>query len=258
MPFEFGCEDSETGLFRTQVVDGIMGLSASEETLPYQLFNKKIIPTKVFALCFRLGGGLMTLGGVDESLHRYTKIHSVQKQPSTAAFVHSNLLFAKLLQPKGWYTVNLLDILMLNPLDQSLKSIGGAIFKAIGGKGTIVDSGTTDTYLPTALAANFKALFVSIMKMNYDNKPLKLDTKQFNSLPIIVYRLEGLEGGHIDIKVYPHSYLEKDGGGTYTPRIYLTEPSGAVLGANFMNNYNTVFDIDQKRIGFARSDCATR
>ncbi|RYH05777.1 hypothetical protein EON65_43810 [archaeon] len=39
------------------------------------------------------------------------------------------------------------------------------------------------------------------------------------------------------------------------PRIYLTEGQGAVLGANFINNYYTIFDIENMRVGFARSDC---
>ena len=41
----------------------------------------------------------------------------------------------------------------------------------------------------------------------------------------------------------------------YAFRIYLTEASGAVLGANFMTDHNVVFDIDRKRVGFAKADC---
>ena len=45
------------------------------------------------------------------------------------------------------------------------------------------------------------------------------------------------------------------GQGKFAFRIYLTEGSGAVLGANFMNGYNVIFDKDQRRVGFAKSEC---
>lgn len=83
-------------------------------------------------------------------------------------------------------------------------------------------------------------------------------------LPIIVFRLAGSSpGSSMDLEVFPSSYLEfhKDGGGSaggagrYTPRIYLTEGSGAVLGANAINEHNVIFDPDGLRVGFARSSC---
>lgn len=247
VPFEFGCQDYEAGLFRTQYVDGIMGLSASDETLPYQLYKHQITSTKMFALCFRHGGGMVTFGGVDSSLHVYNN------QPS-------EVIYAKLTRPRGWFTVHLIDILMIRPGDSEAKSIGGPLASGLGSKGSIVDSGTTDTYLPVAVAGHFKALFQSLTKLDYDNKPMKLDSKRFHSLPIIIYRLEGLDGKPVDIRIHPNAYMEKQAAAgaaadAYTPRIYLTEPSGAVLGANFIVNYNTIFDIQQQRIGFARSTC---
>lgn len=40
--FNFGCQVKETGLFRTQNVDGIMGMSASPSTLPFELYAAKL------------------------------------------------------------------------------------------------------------------------------------------------------------------------------------------------------------------------
>ena len=71
--FEFGCQDHETGLFRTQNIDGIMGMSAATNTLPFQLQDQRLTQSKVFALCFKVGGGVLTLVG-QTSLH-FTSLH---------------------------------------------------------------------------------------------------------------------------------------------------------------------------------------
>jgi hypothetical protein len=145
---------------------------------------------------------------------------------------------------------------MRHPGDGSVKSIGGSIFKFNTGKGTIVDSGTTDTYLPSAALGSFRTLFQSISGMQHSNNVVEMSPAQVARLPTIVYRLEGLtEGSTIDIEVPPSSYVEAFKGGRYASRVYLTEASGAVLGANFMNGHNVVFDIEQLRVGFVQSDC---
>jgi hypothetical protein len=51
------------------------------------------------------------------------------------------------------------------------------------------------------------------------------------------------------------SYVDSVGGGKYAFRIYLSEGQGVVLGANFMNGYNIIFDPDGSKIGFAKSIC---
>lgn len=37
-------------------------MSASEDTLPVSLFRNNVTTSKVFALCYRIGGGIMTIG----------------------------------------------------------------------------------------------------------------------------------------------------------------------------------------------------
>ena len=152
--FDFGCQDSETGLFRTQNIDGIMGMSAASNTLPYQLMSQSITSTKMFAMCFRIGGGILTLGGIDRSLHSYKGNWS-------------SVAMAKMVKPKGWFTVRLIDILMKPQLQGSgskltTTSIGVQNSKLNSGKGTIVDSGTTDTYLPRSVEISFRNLFKSM------------------------------------------------------------------------------------------------
>lgn len=246
LSFSFGCQESETGLFRTQKVDGIMGMCASEATIPYLLMAQGITTTKIFAMCFRQGGGILTLGGVDQTLHN----------------VENSLEFAGLTKSKGWFTVVLLDILMKDPKTGKIQSIGGDKTKYNGGKGTIVDSGTTDTYIPRSLAPNFRTMYKLVSGMEHSNSGVSLSPAQHNRLPVIIYRLEGLKGGDsksvgvVDIECTPYSYMEKSPNkALYSNRIYLTEPSGTVLGANFMNNHNVVFDIDGLKLGFAKAKC---
>jgi len=295
--FEFGCQDSETGLFRTQNVDGIMGLSASEETLPFQLYKNQLTTTKLFTLCFRVGGGILTLGGVDPALNQYKlkrpftdsintalpakpsnslltdAVTSLTKSSSNFFFSSSNkpatgtptmdgyhtstIQFAKLIKSKGWFTVNVLDIFMKHPKDASVTSITGPIFKCNAGKGTIVDSGTTDTYLPHSIQVQFTNLFRKVTGLRYKNEAFTMSLEQLiSTMPIVIIRFESiLPNQHIDIAIYPESYFEKIGTNKYVPRIYLTESTGAVLGANFMNEYNVIFDIENHRVGFAQSDC---
>jgi len=289
-----------------------MGLSASEETLPYQLFKQKVLSTKLFALCFRVNGGILTLGGVDSHLHQYhdkrvivasTSTEEQQSQPqkvsitssffsafsssktsgspnaavSTTAttpvipnqkkpiYLPSTIQYAKLLKAKGWFTVKVLDIFLTSHSNITnttgpLTSIGGTVFKCNAGKGTIVDSGTTDTYLPQVLHTPFVTLFRKFTNgLTYKNEIMHMTLEELKQkMPIIVIRLESIPTAatpFIDIPIYPESYFEQLGPKKFVPRIYLTEANGAVLGANFMNDYNVIFDIEQQRVGFAASDC---
>eukprot|EP01041_Mallomonas_annulata_P005595 gene5595-11281_t len=236
--FTFGCQSSETGLFRTQQVDGIMGMSASDDTFPFQLYRNNITATRAFAMCFKVGGGIITLGGVNEYIHR------------------SPMQYALSLKPMGWYTIRLLEVLMREPISNTTNRLDVPMARYNEGKGTIVDSGTTDTYMPSSIRNAFVTLFRKISGVPYSNALIKLSPLQYSKLPDLIFRIEGLSGNPpIEITMSAKSYAEKHKMDKYTFRIYLSEQRGVVLGANFMNGKNVLFDSDLKRIGFADSEC---
>ena len=79
VPFTFACETSESGLFETQLENGIMGLmNADVVHLPSVLHKDNKIPINSFALCMGwelstskkgVHSGIMSLGGYDDSHH---------------------------------------------------------------------------------------------------------------------------------------------------------------------------------------------
>lgn len=236
VPFDFGCQVRETGLFRTQHVDGIMGMSALPGTLPFQLFAARKTQTRAFSMCFRLGGGVLSLGGLNPAA-----------DPALLVFARARVLSS------GWYSVRLKEILF--ETQGVLRSLGEEVRRANGGKGVIVDSGTTDTYLPYYLRGRFEALFESCSGLKYSTKRMALSDAQLLSLPTLVFRLEGAGQTDANVRVRPDAYLERLGQGVYAGRVFVTENSGAVLGANVMTGHEVVFDPDGARVGFAESAC---
>ena len=175
-PFVFGCQTYETGLFRTQKADGIMGMSMHASTLVPQMRQRNKLSHNSFSLCFMHGGGTMALGGVDERIH---------KKP---------MQFVPLSKNAGWFTVALKDILVEG------KSIGVAASVYATGKGTIVDSGTTDTYLPRRAAERFRAAWHAHMgpSPKYGNTKLQYTAQQAAKFPTLTYVFEG--GVKVDVE----------------------------------------------------------
>jgi hypothetical protein len=280
--FTFGCQTSETGLFRTQVENGIMGLSADPNTLPYVLHAKQLIPSRSFTLCLLPNGGLMSIG--DEETE------------------HPEMKYAQLVSRSGFYTIHVESILLKTHAGaphgratSSDKEILSGVYHDIGepkskinsGKGIIVDSGTTDSYLPSAISASFKKTFQKLTGIYPSNSPITLTPEQYRHLPIIIYRVtaapsssssssnsdqksrpRSVSEGHgvsgsvgetspltMDVEFPPWNYLEAQKDGKYVMRLYLTEGSGGVIGANMMIGHHVLFEVDKHRVGFVKSDC---
>jgi hypothetical protein len=220
----FGCQTYETGLFRTQLEEGIMGLSNQAETIPHLLFSQKKTTSKMFALCYRNGGGILTLGGVDRRIH-----HNID-----------HIHFAKYKSSGSWYGVVVKKV-------QFESREGGKAGKLIDigtswsamqtSKGSIVDSGTTDTYLPRSMATAFNLEFKKLTGLIYSNKEQVLSDAVKAKLPNIIFSLQSFDGKEADIPITMawSEYTENLKNNRSAFRVYLNEGAGAVLGANFMS-----------------------
>ena len=287
IPFIFGCQNSLTGLFKTQLADGIMGMSANEVTLPKQLYNNGKIEHNMFSMCFRrnvkqdkngVTAGVLTLGGVDKRLERSPMVYAAARVRDT----------------HGWYAVHVKKIWLRSGGGSTQSAKGGieATYDLISddaktlnsGDGIIVDSGTTDTYLRSSLGSAFKDAWKDMTGMAYSNHKMKLTREQVLQMPTILIQMtsrdytgDSSSDQAIDMDDVPvglAGHLSKDSPGdillaipathymeytieddAYTPRVYFTERSGGVLGANAMLNHDVLFDWENERVGFAESNC---
>ena len=288
IPFIFGCQNHLSGLFISQLADGIMGMSATEYTLTNQLYIAKKIEHKMFSMCFArlpkqdkdgITAGILTIGGVDARLQRSPMVYAA----------------TKIVNGHGWFVVHVKKMWLRKGGGQSAKAMfveGDAAaepeYKLVtenesklnSGDGVLVDSGTTDTYFPRALGSAFKDAWQEMTGMGYRNNPMKLTREQVLHMPTILVQMTAahveksdesldvddvpglagklsLESPHDIVLAIPAThYMEysvKDD--HYTPRVYWSESSGGTLGANAMMNHDVLFDWENMRLGIAESNC---
>ena len=222
-----GCHTSETKLFFTQSVNGILGLApARSDKYPMilgSLFADERIDKRVFSLCLSKEGGELTVGGhnSDESVLSYVP-----------------------LKVEVFYTVPLSSV-----------SVGSAVLGTMLGT-TVIDSGTTLTYFPPEVFHKLVTTIESILAHDQSvkkdgNRCWSVSDKSLSLFPIVSFKF-----GSVSIDWEPEAYLYSSRTGSRCYAFGMSDSSvETILGASFMINKNVVFDLAQGRLGIGRSIC---
>ena len=241
---DFGCCTSYASSFQVQKADGIIGISKGQ-TLIKKLQGIHSLENYQFALCLGRKDGTFSVGGYDEKRHidpiAWTPLH----------------------YPSGiFYAVEIQSVL-----------IGGNKLEATTAfPKPIFDSGTSYTFLPTAVFNVIKPAFDAFCRASpghcvykSKNPPGTQSEDKRDSLGCYGKLNDAMKD------TFPGITFEFIGGATLCipPRAYFFEYSRIscigisrdvaqeqfMLGANAMVDHNVVFDLEQNKLGIAVSKC---
>lgn len=262
----FACKTQITGLFKTQLADGIMGLNKNSGAFWQQMYAADKIGSKQFSLCYRLeqqtqrDAGILVFGGKDMRMHDTPMAYA-----KDVADVNSSYFFLQL--KKVYLRVDGGESIVSNNDQANVVELNVTqSFSAL------VDSGTTITYLSSQLSRSLEDAWARASSFTYGSS-LSLTEEEYLSLPTIIFQFEGSNlqdnlsppaftnaldpSNKKDILVAfpPSRYLNRESTGIYSFDIDSDGTTYSILGANFIAGHDVNFDIDNNRVGFAESHC---
>jgi hypothetical protein len=295
-PMTFGCQTHLTGLFQTQLADGILGMDNAKTAFWFQMYQAGTIAQKMFSLCYsrpptadRQGthAGAMTLGGSDPRLHTTPMVYSTLTPGDTG----------------GWYSVHIRRVYLqqsssvdsattntTTPTMESVMVVPLNVTETDWNRGnTIVDSGTTSTYLSSLSLAYWNRVWQDVTGRTYfdTSTPVHLTREEFNQLPTILFQFQGDENKNsqllqhgttakaavaslavsldpehpfdVILAIPPSHYMEYDeANDLYLASIVIMDAQqhqGNVLGANAIMGHDVLFNVEHGLMGWAESHC---
>ena len=239
---DFASITSQTGFFQGPAFQGILGLGPDGLLLPHTTsYLTKLIATGMtgqvaFQLC--ADSGTMWLGGFD------------QNAATTAP------AFTPLSSAAPYYIVGV----------GAASIMGGSSLTGSDFGPTIIDTGTTQTFVPTAVltaisntvkgSAGYSSAFGSQMLDNQNGITTTMTSAQLDAMlpPLSVT----FAGGTTPISIpATSSYLADMGNGTYfftfadSSQLFGSSQKVSLFGNTLLSGLLTVVDVDHKQMGFA-------
>jgi len=273
----FGCQYEVTGLFESQLADGILGMNNG--MMPYwqQMSDAGKLQEEMFSLCFarqptaeREGteAGALSFGGYDPKLHETHMVYT-----SGASDGRERQWSVKIRK------IFLRDGAAGESVKSTKKKVKTVEVKFDNQLQGIVDSGTTDSFLPSIIAESFKDAYEQMTGQEYvPDEPMSLRTEDLEKMPTVILQLVSSSGDNSDkdyktpglagkadetnpydvmLAIPPSHYMEYDDeADTYSARLHLDKSGESfTLGANAMMGHDVLFDLENDRIGWAESSC---
>lgn len=249
IPVKFGCETRETGEIFKQQADGLLGLGKSDNSLIQQLVNRNIIENQ-FSLCFGLveGDGALILG------------HS-------PALENVNLGYTPMVESptnENYYTLDMKGI-HVNGVELELE-----VSTFTTGYSTVLDSGTTFSYLPTdafrAFADSVSSYAIARGLFSVPGPDPDYEDICFGGAPSHE-DLEGLQkvfplakftfknGVQLELTPLQYLFVHTFNSGKYCLGIFDNGDSGILLGGITFRNVLVQYDVAKNRVGFGKASC---
>ncbi|KAF6134337.1 hypothetical protein GIB67_005729 [Kingdonia uniflora] len=239
-PIIFGCSNYQSGDLTNSMraVDGIFGFGQHDLSVISQLSSRGIAP-KVFSHCLKgkdNGGGILVLG----------------------LTAHLIAFFLQIFRPH--YNLNLLSI----AVNGQILSIDPAVFTTSKNRGTIVDSGTTLTYLAEeAYDSLFSVLIASVSQsaqpyVSRGNQCFAIYTSVNELFPLVTLTFAGGASMNLRPEEYLISYDYVNGAAEWCIGFQKVEGQGiTILGDLVLKDKIVVYDLARQRLGWADYDCSS-